>query len=63
MKKAFVDGWSPRGRNKALLDTILEVVVEYEGQGFKLTVRQLHYQRLASGTDPIHDGLNVLAQK
>ena len=49
MKMAFVDGWRPRGRNRDLLDTLLEIVDEYQRQRLKLTVRQLHYQLVSRG--------------
>lgn len=44
MKKAYRIPRNFREETKALLDQILKVVDNYQGQGYKLTLRQLYYQ-------------------
>ena len=55
MKEAFTD-WRPRSSaNKALLVASLDVIEEYAGQGYRLTLRQLYYQLVARDIIPNQD--------
>ena len=55
VKEAFTD-WRPRSSaNKALLVASLDVIEEYAGQGYRLTLRQLYYQLVARDIIPNQD--------
>ena len=67
MKMAFEHGWRPRGRNKELLATLLEVVEDLQGQGFRLTLRQLFYQLVSrdaiANSEKTYKALGTLVKK
>ena len=55
-KIAYKDPKNLRSETKKLLKQILQVVEEYDAQGFKLTLRQLYYQLVANIIIPNVDG-------
>ena len=55
MKEAFTD-WRPRSRtNRSLLLASVQVIDEYAGQGYRLTLRQLYYQLVSRDIIPNRD--------
>jgi len=44
MNYTYYDGYKPKPDARNLLDTIITIVLDYQRQGFKLTLRQLYYQ-------------------
>lgn len=51
MKEQFIN-WNPSQKSIALLDHIDNILASYEEQGYKLTLRQLYYQLVASDIIP-----------
>lgn len=43
MKEQFIQ-WSPRGEAREIVEKCVEIVADYQGQGFDLSIRQLYYQ-------------------
>ena len=53
MKTRFTE-WQPRGANRKLLQDALDIIEEYQGQGYNMTVRQVYYQMVSRSLIPNH---------
>ena len=53
MKEAFID-YRPRAPGLAMLETVNEIIDEYQAQDLRMTLRQLYYQLVARGIIPNH---------
>src|SRR5690349_10429831 len=51
MKERFID-WNPRGASLELVTTAEQICVEWNRQGYDLTVRQLYYQLVSQAVIP-----------
>lgn len=55
MKQTFIE-WNPTQNSLYLLEAIEEILDEYRGMGYKLTVRQLYYQLVSKDLIPNDQG-------
>jgi hypothetical protein len=51
VKEKFID-WKPSKKSLELLEHVEEIVEDYQGQGYTLTLRQLYYQLVSRGLIP-----------
>lgn len=51
MKEKFID-WKPSAESARLLDIVVDIINEYESDGYDLSLRQLYYQMIAQDHFP-----------
>jgi hypothetical protein len=55
MKQAYLPPKNWTGRTREVFEKIIEVVEDYQSQGYRMTLRQLYYQLVSNGVIPNDD--------